>query len=68
MEINGMRSINLQNGAVRKLKSPLDIMSIQEAQNGKLWLGTLVGLYLYDPDNDTSEESSRTRKTFSCES
>lgn len=54
MEINGMRSINLQNGTVRKLKSPLDIMSIQEAQNGKLWLGTLVGLYLYDPDDDTS--------------
>lgn len=43
-EVNGMHSIDLRTGAVRLLKTPIDIMSIVKAENGKLWLGSLVGL------------------------
>lgn len=54
-EVNGMHSIDLRTGAVRLLKTPIDVMSIVKAENGRLWLGSLVGLYLYHPDTDFAE-------------
>lgn len=52
-EVDGMHSINLQTGEIRLLHTPIDIMSIKRAENGKLWLGSLVGLHLYDPETDS---------------
>lgn len=51
-EVNGMHSIDLKTGEVRLLSTPIDIMSIKRAEGGKLWLGSLVGLHLYDPEKD----------------
>ena len=53
-EVNGMHSIDVRTGEVRLLTTPIDIMSIKQASHGKLWLGALVGLYIYDPEQDTA--------------
>lgn len=47
-EVQGLHEIDIDRGQIRKMKAPLDIMYIIPANNGKLWLGTLIGLYLYD--------------------
>ena len=52
-EVLGLHEIDIESGRIRKLHSPLDIMCIIPADNGKLWLGTLIGLYLYDIGTDT---------------
>lgn len=51
-EVQGLHEIDIEKGTTRKLKAPLDIMCITPANDGKLWLGTLVGLYLYDIENN----------------
>ena len=56
-EINGMHSIDLKSGKISALSSPKDVMSIKGAGDGKLWLGTLVGLYLYDPEKNLSSRA-----------
>lgn len=53
-EVQGLHEIDIEKGTTRKLKAPLDIMCITPANDGKLWLGTLIGLYLYDIDNNAS--------------
>lgn len=53
-EVDGMHSIDLKTGRVRLLDTPIDAMSIKRADNGQFWLGTLVGLYIYDPALDVS--------------
>ena len=53
-EVGGMHRIDLKTGAVRLLDTPIDAMSIARADNGRFWLGTLVGLYIYNPERDVS--------------
>ncbi|HBH08971.1 MAG TPA: hypothetical protein DDX40_06190 [Rikenellaceae bacterium] len=55
-EVDGMHRIDLRTGGTKLLKTPIDAMSITRAANGKLWLGALVGLYLYDPRRDVSKQ------------
>lgn len=49
-EMNGLGIIDVRSGQIQRLKRPSDVMALCEAGNGKLWLGTLVGLYLFSPD------------------
>lgn len=66
-EINGLGIIDIKSGTVRKIPRPSDVMAICDAGNGKLWLGTLVGLYLFSPGSismtrvalDSSERITR---------
>lgn len=48
-EINGLGIIDLDSGKIERISRPADIMAIGEASDGKLWLGTLVGLHLFSP-------------------
>lgn len=48
-EINGLGVIDLDSGKIGRISRPADIMAISEASDGKLWLGTLVGLHLFSP-------------------
>ncbi len=56
-EVNGMHRIDLRNGRITQMSAPKDIMSILQAGNNKLWLGTLIGLYLYDVTEDKTEKT-----------
>ena len=50
-EINGLGIIDLASGKIDRIPRPADIMAISEASDGELWLGTLVGLHLFSPDD-----------------
>ncbi len=50
-EINGLGIIDMKSGTVRTIPRPSDVMAICDAGNGQLWLGTLVGLYLFSPES-----------------
>ena len=46
--------VNLTKGSVNEIKSsPQNVFAITEADGNKLWLGTLNGLVLYDPEANT---------------
>ena len=49
--VTGWCILDRQSGAVRRFKRPTDINAIVPAGDGKLWLGCLSGLYLYDPSS-----------------
>lgn len=50
-EINGLGIIDLKSGTMRTIARPSDVMAICEASDGKLWLGSLVGLFLFSPES-----------------
>lgn len=50
-EINGLGIIDIASGKIERITRPADIMAISEASDGKLWLGTLVGLHLFSPSD-----------------
>ena len=55
-EVGGLHRIDLDSKTEKLLSTRRDIMSILPAGDGKLWLGTLVGLQLYDPVKDIETE------------
>lgn len=50
--VNGWRVLNRKTGAVKAYDVPSDVNSIIAANDHKIWLGSLSGLYLYDPAKD----------------
>ncbi len=52
-EVNGLHRINLNKGTESQMIPIRDIMSILPAEDGKFWLGTLIGLYLYDEQSNS---------------
>ena len=54
-EVNGLHRIDLKSGKVERMISIRDIMAITPAGNGKFWLGTLIGLFLYDTESNEAK-------------
>ncbi len=54
-EVNGLHRIDLKSGKEERMIPIRDIMSITPAGNGKFWLGTLIGLFLYDTERDETK-------------
>lgn len=50
-EINGLGIIDMKSGTMRTITRPSDVMAICGASDGKLWLGSLVGLFLFSPES-----------------
>lgn len=54
-EVNGLHRIDLRSGKEERMIPIRDIMSIMPAGNGKFWLGTLIGLFLYDTESNKTK-------------
>jgi len=50
-EMNGLTVIDTRTGQQSHYERPMDVMDICPAKDGKLWIGTLVGLYLFSPED-----------------
>lgn len=50
--VNGWYILNSKTGTIKSQKYPSDVNAIIAACDNKLWLGSLSGLYLYDPVRD----------------
>ncbi len=50
-EMNGLTIIDIGRGRCTHLSRPADVIDICEAKQGRLWVGTLIGLYLFSPED-----------------
>lgn len=55
--VTGGRILDKKSGVIRHFKRPSDINAIVPAGDGKLWLGSLSGLYLYDMKSDAWQKA-----------
>lgn len=52
-ESNGLYKIDINSNSITHIPKPNDVMSLVLADGRKLWLGCLVGLFLYNPDDNS---------------
>ena len=55
--VTGWCILDKQSGVIRRFRRPTDINAIVPAGDGKLWLGCLSGLYLYDPSSGNCQKA-----------
>ena len=55
--VTGGRVLDKKSGTIRHFNRPSDINAIVPAGEGKLWLGSLSGLYLYDMKIETWQKA-----------
>lgn len=66
MSVNGWKIIDVAGGKTRTFNRPSDVNAFLKAPEGKIWVGSLSGLYLYDPHTGqaSKKEVSDENKLF----